>query len=112
MHNLQKLDVYNLARENLRAIINETKSTKDFGDIRNQIQRAALSVVSNLAEGAGSNSNANFARFLGYARASNKELHTQLEILSDLNKLQNINLINNVDRVGSMLYRLWQRIRE
>lgn len=112
MHNIHKLKVYNMARENLRGIITECKTMTNFGDLRNQIQRSAISVVSNIAEGANSNSNANFARFLGYARASNKELHTQLEILSDLGQLKQQELIVQVDKVGAMLYRLWQRWRE
>ncbi len=107
MHNLQKLRVYHVARENLRTIITLTKSMRDFGDLKNQIQRSALSVVSNIAEATGTNSPANFNRFLGYAKASNRELQTQLEILADLNphnKTQTT--IQNIDHVGAMLYKL------
>lgn len=110
MHNLNKLRVYQTARSNLRAISGETQRIRQFGDLKNQIERAALSVVSNIAEGAGSNTDANFIRFLGYARASNKELLCQLEILNDLERTKLNSIISDVDHVGAMLYRLMQKL--
>jgi four helix bundle protein len=110
MHNLNKLNVYQLARQNLRDIAQITRHIRPFGDIKNQIERCALSVVSNIAEGAGSNGNPNFIRFLGYARASNKELHAQLEKLSDLEQLNNKDILQQVDHVGAMLFQLISRI--
>ena len=110
MHNLNKLRVYNLALENVAEICWLSKRWPEFGDLRNQIQRSAISVVSNIAEGAGSNSDGNFVRFLGYARASNKELQAQLKILARFN-MNNINALDSkVDQVGAMLYKLIQKI--
>lgn len=52
MHSLNNLTVYTKARENLRGV-NALRITQcSFGDIKNQIERAAISVVSNIAEGA------------------------------------------------------------
>jgi len=51
--------VYGFTREGLLA--------KDFG-LRDQIQRAAVSAMTNIAEGFDCDSNAEFARFLGFAR--------------------------------------------
>ena len=110
MHNLNKLRVYHLALENVAEICGLSKRWPEFGDLRNQIQRAAISVVSNIAEGAGSNSDGNFVRFLGYARASNKELQAQLEILARLsvNNIESLDV--KVDQLGAMLYKLIQRL--
>ena len=43
-----------------------------------QIQRSAVSIPSNIAEGAGRNSNKEFRNFLGIANGSANELATQL----------------------------------
>jgi four helix bundle protein len=53
-----------------------------------QIKRSAVSIASNIAEGAGRNSNKDFLHFLSIAQGSSYELETQL-ILS--NKLGFIN---------------------
>jgi len=54
-----------------------------FG-LRSQMRRAAISVVSNIAEGQGRGSKPDFAKFLCMARGSLLELETQLEISREL----------------------------
>jgi four helix bundle protein len=56
---------------------------RDFG-LRDQMQRAAVSVMSNIAEGFDRNSRAEFARFLAIARGSAGELRSQLYIAREL----------------------------
>ena len=46
------LRIYHLARHVLRDIVDITESNKGFGDLHSQIRRAAISVVSNICEGA------------------------------------------------------------
>lgn len=53
--------------------------SKDYG-LRDQAQRAAVSVASNIAEGYERNSNRDFIRHLLIAKGSLSELRTQLEI--------------------------------
>jgi four helix bundle protein len=53
-----------------------------FGDLANQLRRSAISVVSNLVEGAGRGSDAEFIRFPCIARASSDELSAQIEMLA------------------------------
>ncbi len=55
---------------------------KDFG-LRDQIQKAAASIMSNIAEGFTSNSKATFIKFLMYARASASEVKSQLYVALD-----------------------------
>jgi len=57
--------------------------SKDFS-LRDQIQRAAISVMSNIAEGFHAGSNAEFLRFLGYSRRSVAEMQSQLYTALDL----------------------------
>ncbi len=51
MARFHHLIVYQLARENTRDVNIITQSAKGFGDICNQMRRAAISVQSAIAEG-------------------------------------------------------------
>ena len=57
---------------------------RDFG-LRDQIRGAAVSVMSNIAEGFNSGSDSEFIKFLGYERRSNSEVQSQAYIALDLN---------------------------
>jgi four helix bundle protein len=52
--------------------------------LTSQMRRAAVSVVSNIAEGQGRLTKGEFHQFLGHSRGSLLELETQLEIAVDL----------------------------
>jgi four helix bundle protein len=56
---------------------------KDFG-LRDQIQRASVSAMTNIAEGFDCESKAEFARFLGIARRSSVEVQSLLYTAFDL----------------------------
>lgn len=58
-------------------LIGDGAFSKDFG-LRDQIQRASVSVMANIAEGFDCESNAEFARFLGIARRSAVEVQSLL----------------------------------
>ncbi|HMS01050.1 MAG TPA: four helix bundle protein [Anaerolineales bacterium] len=57
---------------------------KDFG-LKDQIQRAAVSAMTNIAEGFDNESTAEFARFLGMARRSAVEVQSLLYVALDTN---------------------------
>ncbi|HVR37834.1 MAG TPA: four helix bundle protein [Thermoanaerobaculia bacterium] len=65
-------------------IIEVTSSFGNFA-LANQMQRAAISVSSNIAEGQGRLTRRDHQRFLGIARGSLYELETQLEICARTN---------------------------
>ena len=60
---------------------------KDFG-MRDQIQRAAVSVMTNIAEGFDCESTAEFARFLGIARCSAVEVQSLLYAALDVEHIE------------------------
>src|ERR1700752_3676489 len=74
-----------------------------------QLRHAAVSVPSNLAEGAARNSRKEFHYFLGIARGSLSELETQLLIAVDLGYLsdehQAFAALERVSRLVSGLHR-------
>ncbi len=65
-------------------LVLELPTDEKFGLI-SQIKRSSISIPSNIAEGAGRNSNKEFKHFLSIANGSVYELQTQLILLIDLN---------------------------
>ena len=60
-------------------LTNRSKFAKDFG-LRDQIQRAVVSVSSNIVEGFERNNNNEFIRYLKIAKGSVGEVRNQLHI--------------------------------
>jgi len=81
---------------------------RDFG-LKSQMTRAALSVASNIAEGAERNSAPDYARFVHMAKGSAAELRTQLYIAGKvglLPKQQVSDLAGRCQDIGAMLQAL------
>jgi four helix bundle protein len=84
-----------------------------FGLI-SQIQRAAVSIPSNIAEGAGRNNKGEFNQFLGIANGSSFELETQLIIsaklgYSDNDEIQNI--CTKLSEIQNMIFGLQKTLK-
>lgn len=83
----EDMEVWQLGRKLVKKIYEITKEpsfVKDFG-LSSQIQRAAVSVISNIAEGYERGGKKEFIRFLYIAKASVGEVRCQLYIAFDLN---------------------------
>ncbi|MFY7853623.1 MAG: four helix bundle protein, partial [Brevundimonas sp.] len=83
------LDVWKLAVDWVEAVYRATSnwpSEERFG-LTSQLRRAAVSVASNIAEGAARRSTGEFLQFIGMARGSLAEAETQLLIASRLGYL-------------------------
>ena len=72
----------------------QTEFAKDFG-LKDQCRRAAVSVVSNIAEGFERKGNREFLQFLFIALGSLGELQTQIEIAFDLQYITKEDLENS-----------------
>ena len=81
----EDIQAWQEARKLTREIYSITRAgafARDFG-LRDQIQRAAVSMMTNIAEGFDCDSKIDFARFLGYARRSAVEVQSLLYTVSD-----------------------------
>jgi len=115
MHNYKELSVW---VKSVSLATDVYKSSKDFPKeelygITSQIRRCAVSISSNIAEGAGRKSKKDFSRFLYIANGSAYELETQLIIsfnLSYLNENDYENLIISITEIQKMLYSLIKSI--
>ena len=86
MRNFRKLEIWQKGIELVKTIYKTTLEfphAEKFGLI-SQMQRAAVSIPSNIAEGCSRNSDIEFKRFLEIAIGSSFELETQLIIATDL----------------------------
>ena len=79
--------------------------------LTNQMRRCAVSIPSNIAEGAGRNSKKEFKQFLYISLGSISELETQLIISSKLNYLKNKSLLDELNEIRKMLFGLIKSIK-
>jgi four helix bundle protein len=85
----EDMDAWQRARELTKRIYSVTTDgafAKDFG-LKDQIRRAAVSVMSNIAEGFERSGTGDFLRFLAIAKGSAGEVRSQLYIARDLGYL-------------------------
>jgi four helix bundle protein len=107
----KNLDVWNLSMELASAVYRLTAgfpSDERFGLIA-QMRRAAVSVPSNIAEGAARSSGKEFMQFISIARGSLSELDTQLDVSMQLGFLESQSrkdLDPILIRIDKMLYAL------
>lgn len=111
MHNLNDLKIWNKAMdiaEKTYLLFANFPAEEKFG-LTSQIRRSAVSVPSNIAEGAGRNTKGEFKNFLGIASGSSYELYTQLILSYGLNLIEEnqVNpILSEVIEVQKMNYAL------
>ena len=108
MENYKQLSVWQKAIRlvvEIYAILKRFPSEAKFGLI-SQMQRAAVSVPCNIAEGWGRGFTVEYIRFLKISKGSLMELETQIIIAEKLNYIdskQVIELSGRIDEIGRML---------
>ena len=89
-------------------------SERDFG-FRDQIQRAGVSVMNNIAEGFERRSKPDFARFLDLAKGSCGEVRSMLHLAEDLSYLSSeiaLTLRNEAIRLSKGIESLAKKLRQ
>ena len=111
MHNLSQLRIW---REAIELTVEVYKATAHFpkeekSGLTSQSGKSAVSVPSNIAEGAGRNSKNEFKHFLGISNGSSYELQTQLIVASKLELLKPKKLdpiLDKIDKIQKMNFNL------
>ncbi len=100
------LDVYRASRQFPR---------EEIYSLTSQVRRCSISIPSNIAEGCGRQTDADFKRFLHIAMGSAAELECQLMLIRDLKLIDiptNDQLLNEVAVTRKMLNALIQRLKQ
>lgn len=110
----EDLEVWQLGMQVAQNIYQSLKECRDFG-LRDQMQRAAVSIPSNIAEGYERNSNKEFIRYLFIAKGSCAELRTQITLCMQIGVLTDINggaLLEKTRQLSAMLANLIKTRKE
>ncbi len=114
MHKYKDLKVWQKAVELTKLIYEITKvfPTEEKFGLTNQIRRASVSIPSNIAEGAGRNSDKEFIQFIAIATGSCYELETQLIIAIELKYIDNIDDdFKLIDEIQKMLFTFSNKLK-
>lgn len=116
MQDFRKLQIWDRAHQltlKVYLITKDFPQEEKFG-LTNQLRRAISSVPANIAEGAGRNSNKDFAQFLNIAVGSLNEANYYLLLAKELNFISDENyktLDNECNEIKAMLISLINKIR-
>lgn len=109
-----KLEAWKLSRALVLEVYKLTRTfpRDEMFVLTSQIRRAAVSIPSNIAEGAARTGTKEFAQFLNIARGSLSELETQLLIAADLGYIKIDNPVFILaDRVSRLITGLHKVLR-
>lgn len=111
------LDIWKRGRVMVKTIYQATHRfpKREMFGLTNQLRRAAVSVPSNIAEGAARLYTREYIRFLSNALGSIAEIETQLLVGCDLGyttQQRMAPILSELDEIGRMTRRLVQRLEE
>ena len=114
MRSHHRLDAWREAMELVRCIYSLTATfpKEEIYGLASQMKRSAISVPSNIAEGAARNSGREFIQFLYIARGSLSELETQILIARNLGYLSDASqVMKQIEKVFALLGGLINNVR-
>ena len=95
---VENLYIWQMGRNVVNDIYNMMDSYKDYG-FKEQLQRASISIMNNIAEGFDSGSDKKFISYLNISRGSCSEVNSMLYLCEDLkicDKEQRISIQNKI----------------
>jgi len=110
----EDLDVWRESMDLSKLLYGDLRDSKQYG-LRDQIQRAAVSIPSNIAEGFERRTNKEFIQYLYIAKGSCGELRTQLYLCKELKIIDSTKAeryLNTTRKISAMLYGLIKTRRE
>ena len=110
IHRFEDLICWQRARELAKHVYTALRECKDFG-FKDQIQRASVSVVSNIAEGFERGTQQEFLNYLFIAKGSAGEVRAQLYVALDAGYL-NMETFKSLNNLASECSRLIQSFAE
>ena len=96
--------------ERIYQLTRDFPKEEQFG-LTSQIKRSAVSIPSNIAEGAARNSGKEFLQFLFIAVGSLSEIETQLLLAKRLKFLSEISIFDDIESIRKMLLGLIRFLR-
>ncbi len=116
MNNYKELKVWQKSVDLAVKIYDITKNfpREELYGLTSQIRRSAISISSNIAEGAGRNSKKDFNNFLGISNGSSCELATQLVIAQRINLIDQLvlgSLHQEIDEIQKMNWSLKRSLK-
>ena len=111
MHNFRELDVWKKSMDLTTTFYKISKNypKEELFGLTSQSRRCLISIPSNIAEGAGRDSDKQFVQFLNISLASSFELETQIIIAHNLEYLSienNDRLLSELKHIQNMLVKL------
>jgi four helix bundle protein len=109
MHNFRELKIWKNAIEvsvEIYQLVIQFPQIEKY-NLSSQMRKSAVSIPSNIAEGAGRTTDKDFVRFFGIAFGSSFELHTQIIISYKLKLISDIDfktLDNSLDEIEKMIW--------
>jgi four helix bundle protein len=112
-NSFENLEIWQRASKLAVTLYKALQDCRDFG-LKDQMSRSAVSIASNIAEGAERDSRAEFSRFLHTAKGSAAELRTQVYIAGQVglfSKTLESELAMELKAISSMIHGLIKSLK-
>jgi len=109
----EDLEVWHRSCDLTVRVYDELRSCKDYG-LKDQMTRAAVSIASNIAEGAERDTKAEYIRYLHIAKGSAAELRTQIYIagrIKVISEKSKLDIADELSRISGMLHGLIKSLK-